>query len=413
MSYKHKFERLFFTISIIVLYRFTTFLSVPGLDLSILNKFYSDNSSILGIFNAFSGGSISRMSIMALNLMPYVSSSIIVQLLTALIPEWKELKKDSYQRKKINQYSRLIALVISFVQSLGIAIGLENVPSLVLNPGLLFKFTTVLSIMSGSLLIMWLAERITEYGIGNGSSIVIFTGIVCNSTPNILMNIKRFISGELPYGPIVLAIALLFIFGIIFCELIRYLIKIYFKTPAINQATELASNYFPIKINPSGILPAMFADSMMIVPSIILRVLDSRFSIKLPEVASNYVLLLAKSFLILFFCIFCLSLVMNPQDVAESLQSRNAFIDGVPEGLRTALFFKRLLNQISIIGCVYMIMATVLPDLLSLAFFGSRDTILISGTSLLIVIGVALEIYERMSVEPKINTGRPMQGSGE
>lgn len=390
------------------MYRFATYLTLPGLDLSIMSKFYADYSGILGIFNSLSGGSISRMSIMALNLMPYVTSSIVVQLLTAVIPEWKELKRDSYQRKKINRYSRLIALAISFVQSLGIAIGLENIPDLVLAPGLLFKFTTVLSIMSGSLFVMWLSERIGEWGIGNGSSIIIFTGIICSSTPNIVSNFKQFFKGELAAGPIILAVSIMFILAITFCELIRYFVKIYFKTPALatTHSVELASNEMPIKINPAGILTAMFADSMMIVPSIILKVMESQFKIVIPVLLSSYLLLFMKSLLILFFSVFCLSLVMNPEDVSETLQSRNAYIEGVPEGTRTALFFKKLLNKISIIGCGYMIFATILPDLISLIFFGSKNTLLVSGTSLLIVIGVALEIYERMSVEPKVNTGR-------
>jgi preprotein translocase subunit SecY len=398
-----KISRLFFTIGIIVAYRFATYITIPGLDLSVVSKFYSENSSILSIFNTLAGGAVSRMSIMALNLIPYVSASIIMQLLTSVIPEWKELKRDSYQRRKISRYSRMMALAISFVQALGIAIGLENVPQLVLNPGLLFKVTTVISIMSASIFVMWLSERIGERGIGNGSSVIIFTGILANSAPNGLLMVKQYLNSTSSAHMLkwILLTFGVFVLGIVFCEMLRYNIRVFFKHSSLISYNnpELASNVVPIKINPAGILPAMFSDSMMVVPSVIMRLAETKLGLSLGE-AGVYVSLFLRSLLIVFFCIFCLSFVMNPEDVAENLRSRNAYIDKVPEGTATASYFEGLLNKISVLGCVYTLLVTVGPDLMSMLFLKSRAGVLMSGTSLLIVISVAIEIYSRLAPEP-------------
>lgn len=387
------------------MYRFGTYLTIPGLDLSAISKFYAENSTILGVFNSMSGGAISRMSIMALNLIPYVSASIIMQLLTAVIPEWRELKKDSYQRRKISRYSRIMALAISFVQSLGIAIGLESVPGLVINPGILFKFTTVVSIVSASLLVMWLSERIGERGIGNGSSIIIFAGILCNSIPSGMIQLRTWLASPAGMSLLYVTLAALasFMIIVVFCEMLRYSVKVYFKRPALVSygSEELLSNVVPMKINPAGILPAMFADSMMVIPSIIMRVLESRFGFVQGQV-SSYIMLFLKSLLILFFCVFSISFVMNPEDISDNLRSRNAYVDKVPEGAATAAYFSDLLNKISVIGCIYILIVTIGPDLLSVIYSSKRGMVM-SGTSMLIVIGVALEIYERLAPEPKLD----------
>ena len=398
-----KVDRILFTLGIVVLYRFTTYITIPGLDLSVVSKFYADNSSILGIFNSMSGGAVSRMSIMALNLIPYVSASIIMQLLTAVIPEWKELKRDSYQRKKISRYSRMLALAISFVQSLGMAIGLENVKGLVISPGITFKFVTVVSVMSASLLIMWVSERITEKGIGNGSSIIIFTGILSNSIPGAIQFTQTYMKSSAAIFWTIITCLGAFIGVIVFCELLRYMIKVFFKRSALvsYNSAELASNVVPIKINPAGILPAMFADSMMVIPSLILRVLESRFGLTLGSYGP-YLNLLIRSGMIMFFCLFCISIVMNPEDVSENLRSRRAYIDGIPEGKATASYFEDLLNKISVLGCLYTLFVTIGPDLLSLLLLAPGAGIFITGTSLLILIGTALEIYERIAPEPKL-----------
>lgn len=329
-----------------------------------------------------------------------------MQLLTSVIPEWRELKKDSFQRKKINRYSRVLALGIAFVQACGILVGLERVPGLALNHDFVFRATTIISIVAASLMVMWLSERISERGIGNGSSIIIFTGIICSSIPSGLVMIKEYLQGL--SDPKVFYFGLVFLFTltsiVIFCEACRYMVNIFFKRSVLtsNQslAIQISSSYIPIKINPSGVLPVMFADSMMVIPAIIMRLLDSLFSIRQGTVFS-LILLFLKALLIIFFSIFCLSFTMNPEDVSDNLRSRGAFIPNVNEGKGTTDFFEKMLNRIAVIGCFYITFVAIVPDLLSILFPGLKK-INVSGTSLLILTGVALEIYSRMAPEPKI-----------
>lgn len=404
-SYKNKFDRGLYTLGIIAVYRLASYIPIPGLDLAVISQFYNNNSSILGIFNNISGGSVARMSIMSLNLMPYVSASIIMQLLTAVIPEWRELKKDSFQRRKINRYSRVLALGISLVQATGILIGLENLPGLVLQHGLLFKITTILSIVSSSLVVMWLSERISERGIGNGSSIIIFTGITCTAVPAGIAFIRNFLTGKCGLEIFLFSLALLLLFSgvIIFCESVRYLVPIFFKKSVLSSSQrfsmDISSSYVPVKINPAGVLPVMFADSMMVVPAIIMKLLGSWFNIQ-PGLLSDIIMLILKSILILFFCIFCLSFTMNPEDISDNLRSRNACVPYVYEGSRTSRFFEVILNRISAIGCIYMCFVAATPELLTILVPSLKGGI-ISGTSLLILIGISLEIYSRMAPEPR------------
>ena len=403
-GYKNKFDRGLYTLGIIAVYRLGSYIPIPGLDLSVISQFYNNNSSILGIFNNISGGSVARMSIMSLNLMPYVSASIIMQLLTAVIPEWRELKKDSFQRRKINRYSRVLALGISIVQATGILIGLENLPGLVLNHGPIFRITTILSIVSASLVVMWLSERISERGIGNGSSIIIFTGITCTAIPAGLSLIRSFFVGQYPLNYFLLSLLLVIIFSavIVFCESIRYLVPVFFKKSVLGSsqkfAIDISSSYVPVKINPAGVLPVMFADSMMVIPAIIMKLLGSWFGLK-QGLLSSIIMLMLKSGLILFFCIFCLSFTMNPEDVSDNLRSRNACVPNIYEGTRTSSFFEGILNRISSIGCIYMCFVAATPELLTILIPSLKGR-LISGTSLLILIGISLEIYGRMAPEP-------------
>jgi preprotein translocase subunit SecY len=397
MLSKQKVDRLVFTLGVISIYRFATFVAVPGIDSAVLDAFYSNNEKILGFFNSLSGGAISRFSIMALGLAPYISSSIIMQLLVSIIPELKAFKKDSYQRRKITQYSRLLTVVLALGQSIGICLGIENIPGLVLNPGMLFRITTVASITSSSLLTMWLSERISERGIGNGSSMIIFTGIISNATSSLALYI---VGGKLTLNSVLFTSSLIILFSlfIAFCELIRYVIPIFFKrsVEVFSDDSDQKYDSLPIKINPAGILPTMFADNAMVVPNVLIKVLESNFGLNL-SIVSNYLPIIAKAFLIAFFSTFCLSLVMNPEDVAENMKSRGAYINGISEGAQTSRYLENLLNKISIIGCAYLVSVSIFPDLIALFGWG----IGISGTSLLMSITIGMEIYDRLAPEPK------------
>ena len=395
---RNKLERLIFTLGIIVIYRLATFIVVPGLDHSVISSFYEYNQGILGILNNMSGGAISRMSIMSLNLMPYVSASIMMQLLTAIVPELKAFKKDSYQRKKINQYARLITVAIAFVQSVAICFGLEAISGLVINPGIVFRVTTVISIVTSSLLIMWLSEKISEGGIGNGSSMIIFCGIVANGFPSAISFIySNFFNSKLLVSTLFFVLFALFI---VFCEGIRYNLPIFFKRNCIvfrESQGQSSADSLPIKLNPSGILPSMFADNMMIIFSILVRIVEYFFSITASGKYFDLMQLLFKSILICFFVFFCLTLSMNPEDVSEDLRSRNAYLFGIFEGNRTTRYLEDLLNRIATAGCVYLLFIVTTPELLRI-FFGISG---ISGTSLLICFGIAAEILNRLAPEPK------------
>jgi len=398
MLSKQKLDRLMFTLGVIVIYRFATFVSVPGIDMNVLNSFYANNQNILGIFNSITGGAVSRCSIMALSLTPYIQSSIIMQLLVSIVPELKAFKKDSYQRRKIAQYSRLLTVLIAIGQSVAVCIGLENIPGLVINPGLMFKITTVVSIVSASLLIMWLSERISERGIGNGSNIIIFTGIVSNTVGDV---VSYFASAQYNWMTVLAigSIVFCFMIAIVFFELIRYIVSVFFKRSVHIFGDDSDQKYdsLPIKINPAGILPAMFADNGMIIPNVIIAILQSKFNFNF-SFGIEYFTIFAKACLIAFFSVFCLSIVMSPEDVAENMKSRGAYINGVAEGTQTANYLEILLNQISTIGCFYLVFVTIFPDILSLIFKGFR---MISGTSLLIAVMTATDIYDRISPEPK------------
>ena len=404
LSYKHKLDRGLYTLGVLSVYRLGSYIPVPGINIATLSTFFTQNSSVLGIFNSISGGSVSRMSIMSLNLMPYVSANIIMQLLTAVIPEWRELKQDSFQRRKIQRYSRVLALIISIVQSIGIVIGLENVPDLVINPGIVFKITTVLSIVSGSITVMWLSEQISSLGIGSGSSVVIFTGIICSAIPAGIEVVSRYVTGGLSptlFWPSVILV-LAFTGLAIWFEGIIYKVRIFFKRSLIlstQRFTDLSTSYIPIKLNPAGVLPVMFADSMMVIPALGMRLLDSFLGIKGGTIAT-ILLLLMRTGLILFFCVFCLSFTMNPTDISENLTSRSACVPGVYEGAQTANFFDALLNRVAVIGCVYMFLISVIPELLQALIAGFS---LISGTSLLILTSISLDtLYPRLAPDPKL-----------
>jgi len=385
-------------------YRLGSYIPVPGINIAVLSSFFERNVSVLNVFNNLSGGSVSRLSIMSLNLMPYISASIIMQLLTALIPEWRELKQDSFQRRKINRYSRVLALIIAVVQAIGIVVGLENVPNLVINSGIVFQITTVISIVSGSIIVMWLSEQISTFGIGSGSSVVIFTGIICSAIPMGIGKVASYAKGEI--APVMFWVSILLITAFValavWFESITYKVRIFFKRSLLlstQRFTDLSTSYIPIKLNPAGVLPVMFADSMMVIPALGMRLLDSWFGIKGSMLAS-ILMLLMRTGLILFFCIFCLSFTMNPTDIADNLTSRSACVPGVYEGVQTADFFEGLLNRIAIIGCVYMFFISVVPELIQTIVPGIS---LISGTSLLILISIALDIiYPRLAPDPKL-----------
>ena len=395
---RNKLDRLVFTLGIIAIYRLATFIVVPGLDHSVIASFYKKNESILGIFNSMFGGALSRMSIMSLNLMPYVSASIMMRLLTTIIPELKAFKKDSYQRKRINQYTRFMTLILSLFQSTVICFGLEAIPGLVINPGIMFRLTTILSIVSSSLLIMWLSEKISEGGIGNGSSMIIFCGIVANGWPMMLEYIlKDPFSSKIAIAACIFA---LFALSIVFCEGIRYNIRIFFKRNYIVFKESQIGNkpdFLPIKLNPSGILPSMFADNAMIMFSVLVRILEYLVSFSITGKYLDIIQLIFKCVLVSFFTFFCLTISMNPEDVSENLRSRGAYLFGVFEGNKTTEYIEMLLNRIAFMGCIYLLFIVAAPEILRI-FFGIPG---ISGTSLLICYGIAAEILNRLAPEPK------------
>lgn len=425
--------RIFRTIGIIFFYRLTTFIVIPGINYDILRDVYAKNSSSFFMFNAISGGALSRMSIMTLNIMPYINATIIMQLLVAISPALKELKRDPMQRRIINNYSRFLSLFISIVHSIGICFVLESIPNVVISPGITFKIMTVLYISTASLITLWLAERISSAGIGNGISMITFFNIIASSSLPVINFIVNIFTGKAWSTPmyttcILILIAIAIIYTFIF-EVAVYNIKVFFKK---SHEKRISLVDMPMKLNPVGILPAMFAESLsgpivlffnnFIAPQIYklyelmkstiiqtspsfcdklhkftvellpnyIKQYDRYTSILFSDAAYAVTNLILKSCFLVFFAFFCIGFAMDPEDIGYNLRSRGICVSGVREGNHTTGYILRVLNAISFFGAsCLVVVCSIVPFLLS------KLGITISGTSMVIIISVAIELAHK------------------
>ena len=390
-------NRVIFTILILAIYRLGTFVPLPGIDPEQLQIMMEGNQKgLLGMFNVFAGGAVSRMAIFALGIMPYISSSIIVQLLTGVSDYFKNLKNQGeIGRKKITQITRYGTVLLGTVQGYGLAVGLESSSNLVINPGVFFKISTVTTIVAGTIFLMWLGEQITQRGIGNGISLIIFSGIVAE-IPRALVTTFELgktgaISGFMIFMILVLLVAT--IMFIVFMERALRKILIYYpKRQMGNKMYGGDSSHLPLKINAAGVIPAIFASALLLLP-----VTFSNFSISENETFLNissffsqgqplYMILYASG--IIFFTFFYTSIVFNPNETAENLRKYGGFIPGIRPGESTAIYIDNILTKLTTIGALYLTLVCLMPEFLIANY---PIPFYLGGTSILIVVVVAID----------------------
>ena len=393
-------KRLLYTAALLAVYRIGVHVPTPGIDGAALKSFFDSMAgTIFGVFNMFTGGALERLSVFALGIMPYISASIILQLLTVVIPHLEELKKEGEQgQKKITQYTRYGTVLLSVIQGFGIAVGLESMHSptgsvVVFNPGWDFRLMTVITLTAGTSFIMWLGEQITERGIGNGISLIIFAGIVAR-LPGAIGNTFRLVhQDEMSIFTLLILIALMFVVVgfIIYVEQGQRRIPVQYAKRVVGRRMYGGqSTHLPLKINTSGVIPPIFASSIIMFPATIAQFANVSW---LKSIATAmqpggiYYNLLYIGFIV-FFCYFYTAVTFNPVDVADNMKKQGGFIPGIRPGKRTADYIDRVLTRITLGGAVYVSAVCVLPTFLIKKF---NVPFYFGGTALLIVVGVAID----------------------
>jgi preprotein translocase subunit SecY len=397
-------NRIWFTLGALIVYRLGTYIPLPGINPDALaDIFKNQQAGVLGLFNMFSGGAVGRLAIFALNIMPYISASIIVQLLTSIVPSLESLKKDGEAgRKVINQYTRYLTVVLATFQAYGIGVGLESGQNVVIDPGMFFKVSTTITLVGGTLFVMWLGEQITARGIGNGSSLIIFAGIVAELPSAIAGTLELGRQGALSTAIILLVIVMsvAVIAFIVFMERAqRRLLISYPKRQVGNRVYEGQTSFLPLKLNTSGVIPPIFASSLLLLPTTIATFAAQSDSSGIIATISTYLghgrplFMLAYAGLIIFFAFFYTAIVFNPTETADNLKKQGGFIPGIRPGERTADFIDTVLTRITVLGAGYLTIICLLPELLisqfALPFY-------FGGTSLLIVVSVTMDTVSQV-----------------
>ncbi len=395
--------RIIFVLGMLIVYRIGAHIPVPGIDAHVLAQFFSQaKGSLLGMFDMFSGGALSRLTIFALGIMPYISAAIIIQLMTVVSPTLEQLKKEGEAgRRKITQYTRYGTVGLAFFQATGMAIGLEtfsvNGQPVVVDPGWMFRFVTVITLVSGTVFLMWLGEQITERGIGNGISLIIFAGIVAGLPSAIGGTLELASTGE--YSPILVlslfAMAIAVTGVVVWFERAQRRITIqYAKRQIGNRQYGGQSSFLPLKINTAGVIPPIFASSLILLPATFAQFTKDVEGMEwLADVAAlmapgQWLYLALFVGLIVFFCFFYTAIVFNPKDTADNLKKNGGFIPGIKPGQKTAQYIDSVLTRITVVGAIYVSLVCLLPEILisklSVPFY-------FGGTSLLIVVVVTMD----------------------
>ncbi len=390
-------NRILFTIVILAIYRLGTFVPIPGIDPDQLQTLMEGNQKgLLGMFNVFAGGAISRMAIFALGIMPYISSSIIVQLLTGVSDYFKNLKSQGeIGRQKITQITRYGTVLLATIQGYGLAVGLESSADLVINPGFFFKISTVTTIVAGTVFLMWLGEQITQRGIGNGISLIIFSGIVAEIPRALVSTFELGRTGAISTVMIISIFILLLLTVVFIVFMERALRKILINYPKRQMGNKMYggdSSFLPLKINSAGVIPAIFASALLLLP-----VTFSNFNVSENDLLMNissyftqgqplYMILYASG--IIFFTFFYTSLVFNPYETAENLRKYGGFIPGIRPGESTAIYIDNILTKLTTIGALYLTLVCLMPELLIANY---PIPFYLGGTSILIVVVVAID----------------------
>ncbi|PBB22656.1 preprotein translocase subunit SecY [Mesorhizobium sp. WSM4312] len=392
-------KRIWFTIGALLVYRLGTYIPLPGINPdAFAQAFSSQSKGVLGMFNMFAGGAVQRMAIFALGIMPYISASIIMQLMTSVIPSLEALKKEGEQgRKVINQYTRYGTVLLALVQAYGISVGLENGNGIVNDPGMFFRISTVVTLVGGTMFLMWLGEQITARGIGNGISLIIFSGIVAGLPRAISGTLELGRTGALSTGLIlaIIVLAIVVIALIVFFERAqRRLLIQYPKRQVGNRMFQGDTSHLPLKLNTSGVIPPIFASSLLLLPA---TVAGFSQTTNMPAWASTILASLGHgqplymafyAAMIVFFAFFYTAIVFNPKDTADQLKKHSGFIPGYRPGERTADYIDYVLTRITVVGAIYLVLVCLLPEFLISA---TGVPFYLGGTSLLIVVSVTLD----------------------
>jgi preprotein translocase subunit SecY len=388
-------KKILYTLFALAVYRIGVHIPTPGVNSDALQAFFNKQSGTLfGWFNMFSGGALERFSVMALGVMPYISASIIFQLLTVVYPSLNQLQKEGESgQKKLNQYTRYATAALCMVQGYGIAVGLESMPnSPVYEPGMGFRLLTMVTLLSGSMFLMWLGEQITERGIGNGVSLIIFAGIASRIPPGIASAWNLFKTNELSFGKVLILLGIIFavFFVIIYMETGQRRIPIQYAKRVVGRKMYGGqSTHLPLKINTSGVIPPIFASSLIMLPATLTTFIKvpavQQLRDSLQQGIVHDVLFVA---LIVFFCFFYTAVTFKTDDVADNLRKYGAFVPGIRPGEKTAEFIDYVLVRITVLGAVYISAICVLPTLLGNSL---KIPFYIGGTSVLILVGVAMD----------------------
>lgn len=401
-------RRLVFTVLALVVYRLGTFIPIPGINPSAFARaFQGQSQGILGMFNMFSGGAVERMAIFSLNVMPYISASIIVQLMGAVYPPWEKMRKEDGEagRKQLNQYTRYLTLVLALVQSFGVALGLQSTPDMVQVTGLFFILSTVSTLTAGSMFLMWLGEQITSRGVGNGISLLILAGIVAVLPTTVVQIAALARTGAIsPFSVIlILLLAVGFTFAIVFMELSQRRLPV--RYPGRQASGRLfggESSFLPLKVNTAGVIPPIFASSLLLLPATLMGFLGAAVPGGAPGWMTNLSAQLQQGrplfmalygTLIVFFTFFYTSIVFDPRDTADNLRKYGGFLPGIRPGRQTAEYLDQVLGRLTVIGAAYITIVCLVPEgligIYNVPFY-------LGGTSLLIMVSVTIDLLTQM-----------------
>ena len=383
-----------------MVYRFGTFVPIPGINMDVLKKFFeSSGANIFGMVNLFSGGALQRMSIFALNIMPYITASIIMQLLTSMYKSLEALKKEGeYGRAKLNQYTRYLTIVLAFFQSLGVYYALSNgEQTAFISDSPIFLWTTCVSLVGGTVMLMWFGERITTSGIGNGISLIIFVGIVSSLPSTIVQVFDLSRTGVYSWLTIVLFFAVFagFLMFVCFIEKTHKRIKIQYPNGAMMKASGMSdSSFLPLKINIAGVIPPIFASSILMFPAAIVQFTgaDGDFLVSLLRRGGPLYLFLFSAF-ILFFSYFYSSIIFNTEEVSNNLKKSNCFILGIRPGANTSGYLDKIVSRLTLIGAIYLIFVCITPEILVTHY---SIPLHIGGTGILIMVNVVLDLINQV-----------------
>ena len=391
-------KRIWFTLGALLVYRLGTYIPLPGIDPQALQAVFSQQQSgIIGMFNMFAGGAVGRMAIFALNIMPYITASIVIQLLTSVVPRLEQLKKEGESgRKQINQYTRYGTVFLAAVQGYGIAIGLEGAQGVVVEPGFFFRASAVITLVGGTVFLMWLGEQVTSRGVGNGISLIIFAGIVAELPSALAGTLELGRQGALSTF-VILALIIMVIAVIAFIVFMeraqRRLLVQYPKRQTASGMAQGDNSHLPLKLNTAGVIPPIFASSLLLMPITLANFSSDASGGALGTVAAMlgrgqpaYMALYAAG--IIFFCFFYTSIVFNPNDTADNLKRYGGFIPGIRPGPRTAEYIDHVLTRLTLVGALYLTAVCLLPEMLINAY---NVPFYFGGTSLLIVVNVTMD----------------------